>query len=187
MAIEEAPYALIAKNGKYELRHYQPYIVAATIVEGDFEKVGNEGFRRLADYINGNNRSRQSIAMTAPVGQQDRSQKIAMTAPVGQQQSGGQWRITFMMPSEYSLETLPEPLDKRVFLEVMPGRHMAAVRYSGTWSRARYEENLSLLLAWMETQDLKPAGKPLWARYNPPFMPWFLRRNEVLIAVPEIE
>jgi hypothetical protein len=185
MALEEAPYTLIAKSGRFELRQYQPTIVASTIVEGDFEKVGNEGFRRLADYINGNNRSRQSIAMTAPVGQQSGSEKIAMTAPVSQQQSAGHWRITFLMPAEYSLETLPEPLDERISVQQVPGRRMAAVRYSGTWSRSRYERNLSLLLGWLEEQQIKPVGDPVWARYDPPFMPWFLRRNEVLIALPE--
>jgi effector-binding domain-containing protein len=183
MAIEEAPFTLSTKSGKFELRHYQPYIVAATVVEGDFERVGNEGFRRLVDYINGHNRRRQSIAMTAPVGQQSESQKIAMTAPVGQQRSSDQWRITFMMPAGYSLETLPEPLDERILLQQVPARQMAAVRYSGTWSRTGYEKNLARLLAWLQEQGLKPIGEPVWARYNPPFMPWFLRRNEVLIAV----
>jgi effector-binding domain-containing protein len=154
-----------------------------TVVEGDFEKVGSEGFRRLADYINGNNRRRQSIAMTAPVGQESGSQKIAMTAPVGQQSSGDRWRITFMMPAEYSLERLPQPLDDRISLQPVPARRMAAVRYSGTWSRSGYEKNLANLLAWLQEQGLQPVGDPVWARYNPPFMPWFLRRNEVLIAV----
>jgi effector-binding domain-containing protein len=183
MAIEEAPYTLIAKSGKFELRDYQAHNVAVTVVEGDFEKVGSEGFRRLADYINGNNRRRQSIAMTAPVGQESGSQKIAMTAPVGQQSSGDRWRITFMMPAEYSLERLPQPLDDRISLQPVPARRMAAVRYSGTWSRSGYEKNLANLLAWLQEQGLQPVGDPVWARYNPPFMPWFLRRNEVLIAV----
>ena len=185
MAIEEAPYTLIAKSGPFELRQYQPTIVAATLVEGDFTEVGNEGFRRLADYINGNNRRKQSIAMTAPVGQESGSQKIAMTAPVGQQPSSGRWRITFVMPAAYSLESLPQPLDERVFLQQVPGRRMAAVRYSGTWSRSGYDKNLERLLQWLKEQGLQPVAQPLWARYNPPFMPWFLRRNEVLIAVPE--
>ena len=183
LAIEQAPYTVIAKKGKFELRQYQPHIVAVTVVEGDFEKVGNEGFRRLAGYINGSNRSNRSIAMTAPVGQQSSSQKIAMTAPVGQQGSGDRWQITFVMPAAYSLQTLPQPLDDRVVLQKVPGRRMAAVRYSGTWSRSGYDENLLRLLAWMDEQGLKPVGQPVWARYNPPFMPWFLRRNEVLVSV----
>ena len=183
MAIEEAPYTVLVKSGRFELRQYQPHIVAVTVVEGEFEAVGNEGFRRLAGYINGNNRSKQSIAMTAPVGQESGSEKIAMTAPVGQQADRGRWRITFVMPAEYSFEALPQPVDPRIILQQMPGRLMACVRYSGTWSRSGYEKNLTRLLEWLEEQKLTPVGQPVWARYNPPFMPWFLRRNEVLIAV----
>jgi effector-binding domain-containing protein len=88
-----------------------------------------------------------------------------------------------MMPAEYSLERLPQPLDERISLQPVPARRMAAVRYSGTWSRSGYERNLAHLLAWLQEQQLQPVGEPIWARYNPPFMPWFLRRNEVLIAV----
>ena len=183
VAIEEVPYTVIEQNGSFELRQYSPHIVAETMVEGAFDQVGNEGFRRLADYINGENRSRQSIAMTAPVRQEAKPEKIAMTAPVGQEKSGDRWRITFVMPSKYTLDTLPEPIDSRVTIEQEPGRRVAAVRYSGTWSRKSYEENRARLLAWIEERGFKQTAEPVWARYNPPFMPWFLRRNEILIPV----
>ena len=153
------------------------------MVEGDFENVGNTGFRRLYDYISGKNRQKQPIAMTAPVNQEGRSQKIAMTAPVNQVEEDNRWRITFMMPSEYSLEDLPVPLDARVRLKEDPTRLVAAVMYSGTWSKSRYEDKKSLLEDYIEKRGLKIVGKPIWARYDPPFMPWFLRRNEVLIPV----
>ena len=183
VAIEEVSYTVIEQNGAIELRQYSPHIVAETTVEGTFEKVGNEGFRRLADYINGENRTKQSISMTAPVSQEKQSEKIAMTAPVGQEKSGASWRITFVMPAEYSLDTLPEPIDSRIEMKQEHGRLMAAVRYSGTWSRKRYEENKARLLAWIEERGFKQTAEPVWARYNPPFMPWFLRRNEILIPV----
>ena len=183
MAIEEAPYTVIEQNGDFELRQYSPHIVAETTVEGTFDQVGSEGFRRLAGYINGENRTKQSIAMTAPVSQEARSEKIAMTAPVGQEKLGDRWRITFVMPLKYALDTLPEPIDSRIEAKQEPGRLMAAVRYSGTWSRKGYEENKERLLAWIEEQGFKQTGDPVWARYDPPFMPWFLRRNEVLIPV----
>lgn len=183
MAYEEAKYTVLSKDGDFEIRQYEPHIVAETIVEGDFDDVGNEGFRRLFQYISGKNRKKESIAMTAPVSQDAASQKIAMTAPVNQESTGGAWRITFMMPSEYTLETLPEPLDQRVVLKKVPGRRVAAITYSGTWSRKRYEEKEALLRAFVQKQALRPLGEPVFARYNPPFMPWFLRRNEVLIPV----
>ena len=183
VAIEEVPYTVIEQNGAFELRQYSPHIVAETTVEGAFDQVGSEGFRRLADYINGENRSKQSIAMTAPVRQEARPEKIAMTAPVGQEKSGDRWRITFVMPSKYALDTLPEPVDSRIGIKQEPGRLVAAVLYSGTWSRKRYEENKARLLAWIEERGFKQTAEPVWARYNPPFMPWFLRRNEILIPV----
>jgi effector-binding domain-containing protein len=186
MAIEEARYHVLDSVGEFELRQYDPHIVAQTVVEGNFDEVGNEGFRRLADYINGKNKKKRSISMTAPVSQKASSEKIAMTAPVNQQEAGGKWRITFVMPSEYTMETLPEPLDERVKLERVPDHLMAALRYSGTWNRRRYEEKKGRLQSWIQKHGLKSIGEPIFARYNPPFMPWFMRRNEVLIQVERI-
>ena len=183
MAIEKAKFNILESDLDFEIRQYAPQIVAETLVEGDFKKVGNQGFRRLFDYISGNNRRKQSIAMTAPVTQQANSEKIAMTAPVTQQKVDNKWRITFMMPAEYSLEDLPDPTDTRVTLKQDPGRLVAAIKYSGTWSKSRYEEKKAVLEDFIARRGLNPAGEPIWARYDPPFMPWFLRRNEVLIPV----
>jgi hypothetical protein len=185
MAIEKAKYVVLDKEDDFELRQYEPQIVAETFVEGSLEDVGNVGFRRLYDYISGNNKKKQSISMTAPVLQEAGSEKIAMTAPVSQEKKDNQWRITFLMPAEYTLETLPEPLDERVKLAKVPGRLVVAVRYSGTWSKAGYEENKALLEKYIRRRGFTKAGATVWARYDPPFMPWFLRRNEVLIPVKE--
>jgi len=183
MAAEEAKYEVVESEGDFELRQYAPQIVAETIVEGEFDEVGNEGFRILVAYIKGENRKSQSISMTAPVSQEALSEKIPMTAPVTQERKGEKWRITFLMPSDYTLETLPEPLDERVRLRQTPSRLMAALRYSGTWSSQRYEEKEALLREMIKTRGLTQIGVPVWARYDPPFMPWFMRRNEVLITV----
>ena len=183
MAIETARYQVVEKDGDFELRQYAPYIVAETLVEGEMDEVGNEGFRRLFGYISGNNRKKQSISMTAPVTQEKTAEKIAMTAPVTQEKAGGKFRITFMMPSEYTLETLPEPLDSRVALTTEPARLVAAIQYSGTWSLKRFEEHKKKLDDWISKRGLKPLADPVWARYDPPFKPWFLRRNEVLVPV----
>ena len=183
MAIEKAKYNVLEKKGRFEIRQYEAQVVAETFVEGDFKSVGDEGFRRLYDYISGNNRRKQSIPMTAPVTQEETSQKIAMTAPVSQEKRGNLWRITFLMPVEFSLKTLPDPLDETVRLVEEPGRLVAAVRYSGTWSSQSYEKNKTKLKAFIEKQGLRQVGTEIWARYDPPFMPWFLRRNEVLIPV----
>ena len=183
MALEEAKYTVIMKEGNYELRQYEPHIVAETMVDEDYDKAGNEGFRRLFKYISGENQKKQSIAMTTPVSQEAGSEKIAMTAPVSQERTGGQWRIAFVMPSEYTLDTLPQPVDPKVLLKQVPARRMAAITYSGSWSKARYEEHKALLEAFIQKQKLSPLGEPVLARYNSPFTLWFLRRNEVLIPV----
>lgn len=183
MAIEEAEYTVLQKEDSFELRKYEPYILAEIIVDGDFEDAGNEAFGRLFRYISGENRSRQKVDMTSPVGQQAASQKIDMTAPVSQQGENGSWAVSFMMPASFTPETLPEPNDSNVVLRQVPARHMAAVRYSGFWSEEGYLKNKDRLEAWISKMDLEAVGEPIWARYNPPFMPWFLRRNEILIPV----
>lgn len=183
MAVEEAPYRVVQKETTFELREYEPQILAEVVVGGDLEDAGNQAFNLLFRYISGENRGRAKIAMTAPVAQERAPEKIAMTAPVGQQAAPGGWAVSFMMPSSYTMETLPVPDNPAVVIRQVPARRVAAVRYSGTWSGARYRAHLAKLEAWIRACGLVPAGDPVWARYNPPFTPWFLRRNEVMIPV----
>ena len=183
LAIEEPKYRVIEKDGAIEIRDYEPYIVAETAVEGkEFDEASNEGFRRLAGYIFGGNQARRSIEMTAPV-TTERSVRIAMTAPVEMQGSTGSYVITFMMPSEYTLETLPVPNDSRVTLRLVPGRKMAAIRFSGFWTEESFRERTEELLGWLKKRGIAAAGDPVLARYNSPWSLWFLRRNEVLVPI----
>ena len=183
MAVQEAEYTVLLKEKAFELRHYAPQIVAETLVDGDFDKAGNKAFMRLFKYISGNNKLHEKVAMTAPVGQQASSQKIDMTSPVGQQQQNGHWMVSFMMPASFTMDTLPEPKDPTVSLREIPARHMAAIRYSGFWREKGYLKNKAQLDAWIRSKSLSVNGEPIWARYDPPFMPWFMRRNEILIPV----
>jgi effector-binding domain-containing protein len=183
MAIEEAKYKVLEKDKKFEIRDYSPHILAEIIVEGDLEEAGNKAFNRLFRYISGDNRSRKKVAMTAPVSQQPMGEKIKMTAPVGQRRVQEKWAVSFMMPASYTLETLPEPEDPNITLRRVPARRMAAVRYTGFWSKKRYLRYKLELELWINERGLTIVGDPIWARYNPPFTPWFLRRNEILIPV----
>jgi hypothetical protein len=183
MAIEEAVYNVVKKDDKFEVRDYAPHILAETIVEEDFEEAGSKAFSRLFGYISGDNRSRDKLAMTAPVSQEPMGEKIKMTAPVGQQRVRERWAVSFMMPASYTLETLPVPEDPKVTLRQVPARRMAAVRYSGFWSEKNYLRYKMELDSWIHERGLTIVGDPIWARYNPPFTPWFLRRNEILIPV----
>ncbi|MBU1191977.1 MAG: heme-binding protein [Gammaproteobacteria bacterium] len=183
MAVEEAEYSVIREEAPFELRKYTSHILAETTVAGNFEDAGNEAFGRLFKYISGNNKQQQEVAMTSPVGQEPSSQKIAMTSPVGQQRQDGKWVVSFMMPASFTLESTPEPKDPNVSIREVPARHIASVRYSGFWSEKGYRRNLEKLQDWISKTGLVVTGEPIWARYNPPFMPWFLRRNEILVPV----
>ena len=183
MAIEEAKYEVVTKDNKFEIRDYAAHILAETAVTGNLEDAGNVAFNRLFRYISGENRSGDKVTMTAPVSQEPMGEKINMTAPVGQQRAEESWVVSFMMPSSYTLETLPEPEDPTVTLRRVPARRIAAVRYSGFWSEKNYLKHKVELESWIHRMGLTIAGDPIWARYNPPFMPWFLRRNEILIPV----
>ena len=185
MAIEEAKYEVVKKDNNFEIRDYTPHIVAETLVVGSLEGAGSTAFKILFGYISGENRSRKKVEMTAPVSQQANPEKIKMTSPVGQQPIGDKWAISFMMPASYTMETLPDPENPKVSLRQVPGRRMAVVRYTGFWSEKGYLDNKLKLEAWIRENELKVVGDPIWARYNPPFTPWFLRRNEILIPVAQ--
>lgn len=181
--VEEANYTVVTRSKNFELRDYAPQIVAETEVDGPMEDAGNRAFRRLFNYISGDNRAQEKISMTSPVTQEAASQKIAMTAPVAQQSTADGWMVSFMMPQSYTMDTIPVPDNPSVKLRKIPARRMACVKYSGTWSEERYRRNLEALEAWITENGFEVLGKPVWARYNPPFTPWFLRRNEILIPV----
>jgi effector-binding domain-containing protein len=183
MATEEAPYTVIKTDDIFELREYAPQVLAEIIVDGNLEGAGNKAFRPLFRYISGDNKSRDKIAMTSPVSQVKKGEKISMTAPVSQQSVQGKWAVSFMMPASYTMETLPTPDDPNIKLRQVPARRVAAVRYSGFWSEEKYLLNKDKLDAWIKKNRFAVVGEPVWARYNPPFTFWFMRRNEILIPV----
>lgn len=186
MATGEAKYTVLLSEDKIEIRQYDSHVVAETVIQGKLEEAGNAAFKPLFDYISGNNTTQIDIAMTAPVSQQAVSEKIAMTAPVSQQQAENGWAISFMMPATYTLDTLPTPNNPKVELKAVPEQLVASIRYSGFWIEKNYLQHKKDLENWIEKSDYKADGQAVWARYNAPFTPWFLRRNEVLIPVIEI-
>lgn len=188
MAIEEPAYTVRHTAGKIEYREYAAYLTAETLVEGadDFESAGNEGFRRLFRYISGDNKARSKIAMTAPVSQVAEGEKISMTVPVQQTGSASGWRIAFTLPAKYSLETAPVPDDPRIRIVQEPARLYAVLRYSGRWTESNYNASRDELLDTLSAVGVRVRGEPQLARYNAPFVPPFMRRNEVLIEVDSL-
>lgn len=186
MAIEEPKYTVIEQSGAFELRAYGPRIVAETRVSGSMDMASRAGFRLIADYIFGNNTSRtggsEKISMTAPVTMEPKSEKISMTAPVSMEQTGEQWRMHFVMPSQYTLETLPKPNNPAVTLREVPQSNYAVIRFSGLAGEDKVATKTAELMAWLERKGISPVGKPELARYNPPWTLPFLRRNEVMVA-----
>ena len=183
VGIEKVQYDVVEKSSAIEVREYKPYLVAETLVDSDFKEAGNAAFRRLFTYISGANQAKESIAMTAPVNQQSASEKIAMTAPVTQQATGDKFAVSFVMPAKYTIETLPAPTDEAVVIREIPGYKAAVIRYSGTWSLKRYEAKKAVLETYILENGLTPTVEPIWARYDPPFQLWFLRRNEVIVPI----
>lgn len=179
---ETPKYSIIKKQKEIELREYPAYIQAeVSIVEKDYRSAIERGFGFLAGYIFGNNISRQKIEMTTPV-QVSQSQKIAMTTPVTVT-GKDQFTVAFVMPSEFTLDTLPLPLDNRIRFHQKPVHHMAAIRFSGYFQEESIEKNKARLNQWLQKEGLETEGDFVVAGYNPPWVPGFLARNEVLIEV----
>ena len=186
MATEEASYKVLKTSGKFEIREYAPHILAETVVDGDLEEAGNKAFRRLFNYISGANQSRAKVAMTAPVSQEKAGEKISMTAPVVQRAKGDRdYVIAFVLPAALTADTAPAPTNPDVELCTIPTSLTAAKEYGGRWSQSSYERHCAELLDAVATAGLRPVGAPRFARFDPPFKPWFLRRNEVLVDVEE--
>jgi len=184
MATEEPSYRSIVQEAPFEIREYPSLIAAEVTVSGERSEAVSAGFRLLAGYIFGGNTRKQSIAMTAPVIQNESpNEKIAMTAPVMQSPDPAGWIIRFIMPASYTLETLPTPNDPKVRLVSLPPKRLAVVRFSGLVDDNDVEQQTAVLRAFIAKQKLTAIGTPSLARYDPPWTLWFLRRNEVMLEV----
>jgi hypothetical protein len=182
-AIEEPKYELIKQLDGVELRQYAPCVVAEVVLDATADEAGSKAFPILAGYIFGKNKGEKKLAMTAPVTQTAVPVKMEMTAPVTQAAVAGGMRVQFVLPSSVTLESAPEPLDARVQLRLVPASAWAVIRYSGTWSQSNYEEHLGKLQTTLAAAGVSTQGQPVLARYNGPMTPWFMRRNEVWLAL----
>ena len=183
MAIEEPKFALLSKDGAIELRQYAPFLIAETVVEGDMDEASNRGFRLIADFIFGNNQA---------AGESGVSAKIAMTAPVtiaalesaANPMAARRWRIHFVMPSEYSLATLPKPKNSAVTIREVPAKQFAVLNYSGFNTETKVQQRTAELLNWVKAKNLNPLGPPQLSRYDPPWTLPMWRRNEIMVELP---
>ena len=182
--VNEPKFKIIESHGNIEIREYEPLLVAEVRVEGERKEAISKGFRSLADYIFGNNAPSQKISMTAPVMQQP-GEKIAMTAPVIQQATdhSGHWKVSFVMPAGYTLETLPLPNNSQVEALSIPAKRYAVIRFSGLAGEENLQKHLEELVKYTKQVNLKTVGEPIFAFYNPPWTLPFLRRNETMLEI----
>jgi hypothetical protein len=180
--VEQARYSVVEATGAIEIRDYAPMIAAETAVTGEREKAIEQGFRLIAGYIFGGNTARAKVAMTAPVTQQP-GEAIAMTAPVTQEGDGQRWTVRFVMPANYTMETLPRPNNPAVRLREIPGRRVAVIRFSGTAGDRSIEEHKAQLDAFLASRKLGAVSSPTYAFYNPPWTLPFMRRNEIMAEI----
>ncbi|MFT5534575.1 MAG: hypothetical protein ACI8WM_002540 [Burkholderiaceae bacterium] len=188
MATEEPAHTVSFKEESFEVRDYPALIAAEVTVSGSRSDAVSSGFKLLAGYIFGGNTRQQRIAMTAPVLQENSgSVAIPMTAPVTQTAQGNQWTIRFMMPAAYTMESLPVPDNPQVRLRVLPATRVAVIRFSGLAGEDSIVQKTAELDAFVTRRQLSATGPATLARYDPPWTPWFMRRNELMLplALPD--
>lgn len=211
-SVETPDYEVVSQSDNIEIRQYAPMIAAEATVTGERNQAINKGFRIIADYIFGNNQAADGIAMTAPVTQQSgediamtapvtqqsseniamtapvtqqASEDIAMTAPVTQQSDGNSWNVRFIMPSKYTMDTIPRPVNPDVKLVEVPSKRFAAIRFSGLAGETKLDRYEQELAEYMDAQGLTPVAAPQYAFYNDPWTLPFLRRNEVMVEIAQ--
>lgn len=186
-ALEEPEFDVVAVFDDFEIRRYEPYIVAEVEISGDRKQADRSGFNILASYIFGNNAAAEKMSMTAPVETSvaKSGTKMAMTAPVTTSPIGetGKARYAFVMERKYTLDTLPVPNDERIRIREIPAKTVAVRRYSGRWTEKGYAKHEATLMQALAASNIEPIAPPILARYNSPFSLPMLRRNEVIIEI----
>ena len=186
MATEEPEFKLISEEAEFQIREYDPKIIAQVEVEGDFDEASSMGFKLLADYIFGNNLldgTSKKISMTTPVEMTPLAENLLMTSSILDDQVNNKWSINFIMPQEFSLDTLPKPNNSQVNIIEVPKEKYAVIVFSGLIRESSYAEKVELLSNYLEENSFKQQGAIKIARYNPPWTLPFFRRNELMVRI----
>ena len=186
MATEEPEFKLILEEGEFQISEYEPKIIAQVEIDGDFEEVSSKGFKLLADYIFGNNiweGDSQKISMTAPVEMSPLAENLLMTSSIMDDDINNKWSINFVMPKEYTLDTLPMPNNSEVKIIKVPSENYAVIVFSGLVRESSYAEKSELLSNYIKANNCMAQGTIKIARYNPPWTLPFFRRNELMVKI----
>ncbi len=196
--IEEPKYSIVSVADGYEIREYNSYIIAETVVKvtKDRNDAARKGFPIVAGYIFGDNTKKDKIAMTVPVNTEETtSEKIAMTAPVNTEKiamtvpvntteaESGSYKVSFVLPSEYTMDTLPTPNDSRVSIKEVPSRKVAVKKFTWSVNEARLQKNEELLLSSLKRDGVVPVSAVNVARFNTPWTIPFMLRTEVQVDI----
>lgn len=182
--VEVPAYKIVKKEQNIEIRQYPPLIIAEVKTAGSRQDAIGDGFRILADFIFGNNEGEKQLSMNGPITQQE-GIKIAMTAPVQQEQTDTEWAISFIMPSKFSIDTIPNPINDRIKIIQIPSKRYAVITFSGRSTEANLTKHTNELEIYMNGSSYSKVGNAKYAFYNPPWTLPFLRRNEVQFEIPE--
>lgn len=164
MAIERASYEVMLKEEPFEIRNYAPMVIA---ISNETDLRGYSGFNEAFNYISGSNEDHSKISMTTPV----------------LNDLEGNLTTAFVMPREYKIEDLPKPTSNNLSLRQVSQKKCASISFSGNANSKTVQTKIEELKKWIELKKLVPIGSFQLARYNPPFIPGFLKKNEVLIEI----
>lgn len=181
---KEPNYEVITSDDNKQIRKFNPMITASVIIKGDYKNNASPGFKQLAGFIFGDNETNTKVKMTAPVIQRPSgSEKISMTAPVIQTPGDDAWEMSFVMPAEYTLDSLPKPKNPNIIIKQIPSQTVAVLSYTGLTDENKINKLGAELTEWIIQQGYKNISKPRSARFDPPWTIPFLRRNEIHITV----
>jgi effector-binding domain-containing protein len=184
---EEQKYVVEKTFPNFEIRRYEACVLADVKVSTDFQSAGSIAFRSLIGYISGSNEPNTEIAMTSPMIQETNadaaSTKIAMTSPVIQETSKDSQIVSFVMPAGMTMANMPLPTNSKVSLRQMPEQLVAVSKFTGRWTERAYDRQLAQLKQQLKVNGITEIGPPRFARFDPPWTPWFMRRNEIQIPI----
>ena len=211
---EQPEYKLLKKEGQFEIREYDSYIVAQTVYFESKGETQGDAFRRLFNFISGNNVAQSEIEMTSPVTDSQEiemtapvtteeiemtvpvtteeiemtapvtTEEIEMTSPVTTQEKTVGKVMSFVMPSRFTMKTVPQPADKRVQIKQIPARKMAVIQFSWFAGEQKKLRKSNELRRWIDNStDYRILSKPIYAGYDAPFVPPFLKTHEMMYVV----
>ena len=182
--VERPDFEIITDYDNIQIRKIPKQIYATVTITGNESQVSSEGFSILAGFIFGWNKSRTNVAMTSPVISQKQSQTIAMTSPVlSQKDNEWSYSISFLMPKEYTIDTLPIPDDDRITIHNIDEKTIAVISFNAYATQTRIEKYRSKLLDWLKSLNISTLWEPIVAQYNDPWTPPLMRTNEIRIEI----